>query len=112
MKVEQYKALNQFHIYSDIMYEQENGEQVDILQSYDSSVVKIITTDYDNSYGACTDRTITLGRDWDYSKTTQKYVYMFLEEYGNVYFTPNNTKKTQVQNMIEQHKIIYDKKMI
>lgn len=104
MKVEQYKAINQFHIY-------DTKKAVDYLQSYNSTVVKI-EVKTDETRGQTSHIIITLGRDWDYSKTTQKYVYDFLEEYGNVYFTPNNTKKTQVQNMIEQHKIIYDEEMI
>ena len=106
MKVEQYKHANQFHIYSDATYEQENGEQIDILQSYDSKVVSI-TRDTSNNKPI-----IVIGYHWDYSLTTERHVYDFLEEYGNVYFTPHNTKKTQVKNMIEQHKIIYDEDMI
>lgn len=96
MKVKQYKHINQFHIYG-----LNNGVWCDILQSYNSVVIKIEKQDK-----------ITLGCDWDYSTTTLKHVYDFLEEYGNVYFTKNNTKKRQIENMIEQHKIVYDSEMM
>lgn len=46
---------------------------VKFLQSYDSIVVK-----------RDTDGTVTLGADWDYSKTTLKYVKVFLGIYDSV----------------------------
>lgn len=100
MKVEQFKHANQFHIWSE-----NDNIQEDELQSYNSLVVSITTIKENGK------KIITLGCDWDYSKTTSAHVYDFLEEYGNVYFTRNNTKKQQVYNMIEQNKIQYDENM-
>ena len=62
VKVEQYYNKNQFIIYC-------KGEIY--LQSYESTVAVIKT-----------DHTLTLGRDWDYSNTTRKHLYLFIKEYG------------------------------
>lgn len=108
MKVEQFHNKNQFHLYSNMMYEQENGRQIDILQSYDSTVVEInilIHNGHINEYY------ITLGCDWDYSTTTSKHVYMFLEEYGNVSFYGVKNKRDYVRKLIESGKIAYNENM-
>ena len=94
MKVEQFYRANQFRIY---------GNGINELQSYDSLVVKI-EGDYYN-------RQITLGRDWDYSTTTSKHVYLFLEEYTNINFYGVKNKKKFVQDLINEGKIIYDSEM-
>lgn len=91
MKVEQFYAKNQFHLY---------GEGKNELQSYDSLVVKI-----ENRI------VITLGRDWDYSTTTSKYVYMFLEEYADINFYGIKNKRDYVRKMIEKGEINYDENM-
>lgn len=44
-----------------------------ILQSYDS-IVAIVDRDAEGS------DLLTLGRDWDYSRTTMKYVHQFLQQ--------------------------------
>lgn len=91
MKVEQYIALNQFHLY---------GEGNHCLQSYDSLVVKIQGNE------------VTLGRDWDYSKTTSKYVYQFLDDYSDIriYDIPN--KRDYIRKLIEEGTIKYDENMV
>ena len=61
LSVENYRVKNQFLI---------RLEGKLILQSY-SSIVAVV--DKDNK--------IILGRDWDYSTTTSKYVYMFLNTF-------------------------------
>lgn len=94
MKVEQFYNKNQFRLY---------GEGQNLLQSYNSLVVKI-EGDYYN-------RQITLGRDWDYSQTTSKHVYMFLEEYTNISFYGITNKRKYVQDLIDEGKIIYDNSM-
>lgn len=94
-KVEQFMVKNQFRIY---------GKGVNCLQSYNSLVVKIETQDYNNYK-------ITLGRDWDYSTTTSKYVYMFLEEYSNIRFYGVNDKRNYIRKLIEQGIIQYDNDM-
>ena len=91
MKVEQFYSKNQFRLY---------GEGKEILQSYNSKVVEINYTG-----------TIILGRDWDYSTTTSKYVYMFLEEYGNINFDKVNNKRNYIKSLISQNKIAFDKEM-
>lgn len=91
MKVEQFINKNQFHLY---------GAGIDILQSYNSTVVSI------NNNG-----TITLGFDWDYSTTTSKHVYMFLEEYGNINFYGIRNKRAYVNKLIQDGAIIYDENM-
>ena len=90
MKVEQFYALNQFHLY---------GEGKQCLQSYNSLVVKI------ENY------TITLGRDWDYSTTTSKYVYMFLEEYTDLPISSEKNKRNYIRKLIENGTIMYDENM-
>lgn len=87
MKVEQFKNKNQFHLY---------GEGKNILQSYNSTVVVV------DSKG------ITLGEDWDYSTTTSKHVYLFLEEYGNINFYGITNKRNYIRKLIENGAINYD----
>ena len=61
MKVEQFRNKNQFVIYGD------NNEIT--FQSYDSTIAIIEQGN------------LTLGCDWDYSNTTLRHLYAFLEEY-------------------------------
>lgn len=90
-KVEQYVHANQFRIYGD-------GENC--LQSYNSLVVKLDLND-----------NIILGRDWDYSTTTSKHVYMFLEEYTRLNFYNVTNKRKYVNNLIKSGKIQYNENM-
>ena len=92
MKVEQLIHANQFHLY---------GEGKDILQSYNSKVVEI---DHRKN-------TITLGYDWDYSTTTSKHVYEFLEEYANIKFYGVSNKRKYVNDLIKKGIIKYDEEM-
>lgn len=102
MKVEQFLNRNQFHLYGEI-----NGEIHHILQSYDSKVVEIVNK---NGY-----QLVTLGRDWDYSTTTSKHVYAFLEEYLSCEFNFNinsvKNKRKYVQDLIDDHTFGYNKEM-
>ena len=82
MKVNQYVHANQFEL---------RGEGKHCLQSYDSLVVEL-------SNGK-----IILGRDWDYSTTTSKHVYMFLEDYTDVKL-PNKYINWQYRCCIELYK--------
>lgn len=92
MKVEQFYNKNQFHLY---------GGGKDILQSYDSTVVIIdIRT-----------KEITLGKDWDYSTTTSKHVYLFLEEYANIHFYGVTNKRNYIRKLIENGAIKYDSEL-
>ena len=80
-KVEQYLHANQFRLYG-------NGENC--LQSYDSLVVKI------------QNNIITLGRDWDYSTTTSKHVYCFLEDYTKISFYRLNNKRKYINDLLKK----------
>ena len=90
IKVEQFVNKNQFRLY---------GEGKNCLQSYNSLVVEV------NYVGTMT---ITLGRDWDYSNTTSKHVYLFLEEYGNINFYGIRNKRDYVRKLIENGTIKHD----
>ena len=95
MKVEQFKNKNQFRIYG-------NGENN--LQSYDSLVCTI------TNYQGCK-QCVILGRDWDYSNTTRKHVYLFLEEYADVRLNNVPNKRKFIQELINQNIIKYDENM-
>lgn len=100
MKVEQFYNKNQFRLY---------GEGKNILQSYDSTVVVIEEKDPGTLR-------VTLGRDWDYSTTTRKHVYLFLEEYvpyNIVDFEKcKGNKRAYIQSLIDSNMIGYDKNLV
>ena len=91
MKVEQFEHANQFRIY---------GKGENCLQSYHSLVVKI---DKDDN--------IILGKDWDYSTTTSKHVYMFLEQYTRLNFYGVKNKRKYINDLIKNGTIKYDNEM-
>lgn len=99
MKVEQFINKNQFHLYNC------NGEKydTDILQSYNSQVVLIKEKAYE--------KVITLGLKWDYSTTTSKHVYAFLEKYGNINFYGITNKRAYINKLINDGVIKYDENM-
>lgn len=88
MKVEQFLNRNQFHLY---------GDNKDILQSYDSKVVEIT-----NNRGCV--QCIILGRDWDYSTTTSKHVYAFLDVYSNVRICGVTNKRKYINELLRDYK--------
>lgn len=90
MYVAQYVHANQFELI---------GEGERCLQSYASLVVKL-------SKGK-----IILGRDWDYSTTTSKHVYMFLEDYTDINFYGITNKRKYVNELIKSGKIEYNENM-
>lgn len=100
MKVEQFINKNQFH-----MYQYNDSIHEDDLQSYNSLVVSITTINENNK------KIITLGIDWDYSTTTSKHVYAFLEEYGNINFYGITNKRAHVNKLIADGVIEYDENM-
>ena len=93
MKVEQFYNRNQFHIW-------DTTKAVDYLQSYNSLVVKV-EIDTTQEIGQKSRYIITLGRDWDYSTTTSKHVYLFLEEYGGINFDGVKNKRQYVNRLIQ-----------
>ena len=74
-----------------------SGDSKVIFQSYDSTICVI---DY-NKEGA---ERITLGRHWDYSKTTSKYLYQFLREFEGMY----NLNKKAIEIAINNKDIAYN----
>ena len=103
-KVEQFYNKNQFVIKTD---------KGIVFQSY-NSVIAI----YENGV-------LTLGKDWDYSKTTTKHLYLFINDYarridflgvkGFDLASSLNTEKNKrqyIQNCIDNNKIKYDEELI
>lgn len=97
MKVSQLENKNQFIILGD------NGEVE--FQSYNSLIARI------NKKG-----TLELSNHWDYSRTTSKHLYIFLEKYlynlddfiqddiKNILLNGKN-KKRDIQKLIDNNKI-------
>lgn len=97
--VEQFYNKNQFVIFG--------GGQT-IFQSYNSTCAII------EDYG------LTLGKDWDYSNTTMKHLYLFLNEYMYCFNSElreklqealsyrNKNKRASIQKLIDQKIIKYD----
>ena len=94
MKVEQFYNKNQFLIID---------KGVKYFQSYNSMIAKI-----ENG-------TLTLGIDWDYSQTTLKHLYLFINDYLLKYFIDekiekamqSNNKRKALQSLLNNH-IYYD----
>lgn len=102
MKVEQFYNKNQFLI---------RGEGKIVFQSYNSIIAEI---DKDGN--------LKLGKDWDYSNTTAKHLYLFLNDYvcllkeelkQKIYtLWKENNKRKYLQNLIDNNIIDYDKNLI
>lgn len=105
MKIKQFEVENQFVL--------ENDEQL-IFQSYDSIIAVYNKKSHE----------ITLGRDWDYSKTTSKYLYKFLDTYFCYDYklqdeliaiikklTNTKNKKQLIREAIKNNVIKYDGEM-
>lgn len=76
-----------------------------ILQSYNSTIAII---DKESGY-------IKIGKHWDYSVTTLKHVYQFLENYAQKIpeaFYESRTKKRSVEKMIKLGLIEYDENLV
>ena len=97
LKVEQLENKNQFVV--------KDNEKV-YFQSYDSLIA---------IYERATQK-LTLGCDWNYSNTTRKHLYIFIDRfvYGEVYEVVSNeahNKRKAIQKLIDQKVIKYDKNM-
>lgn len=97
MKVQNFYNKNQFII--------TGGDAIVTFQSYNSIIAKI------DKKG-----TLTLGDDWDYSKTTLKHLYLFINDYFNLLgdftqklfgyeFNNSKNKKAYIQKLINDEKI-------
>ena len=102
MKVEQFYNKNQFIIESENLIE---------FQSYKSLVANI-----NKKTGI-----LTLGIDWDYSNTTMRHLYLFIDDYKHylkkdicelfISFYREKNKRKYMQNLIDNKKIKYDENM-
>lgn len=94
MKVYQFYNKNQFIIY---------GDNKIIFQSYDSTIAII------------QNGKLVVGRNWDYSKTTSKHFYLFLQQYYNTRIInealQKSNKRKAIQNLIDNELIIYDENL-
>ena len=97
MKVQNFYNKNQFII--------TGGDAVVTFQSYDSIIAKI------DEKG-----TLILGNAWNYSKTTLKHLYLFINDYFYLLgdfaqklfgyeFNSNKNKKAYIQKLIDNEKI-------
>lgn len=96
MKVEQFYNKNQFIIFG--------GDAIVTFQSYQSTIANFEKNG-----------NLNLFKDWDYSKTTLKHLYLFLEDYKSFAsdFTKNlidkvlksNNKKQAIQKLIDDELI-------
>lgn len=100
MKVQNFYNKNQFIIFG--------GDAIVTLQSYNSIVAEI------NKQG-----TLIFGNDWNYSKTTLKHLYLFINDYFNLLgdftqklfgyeFNNSKNKKAYIQKLIDNGKIIVE----
>lgn len=53
-------------------------------------------------------KTLTLGKNWEYSTTTSKYLYRFIDEYCYKISLPDRGKRATVKKLIETGVILYD----
>ena len=97
MKVQNFYNKNQFII--------TGGDAMVTFQSYDSIIAQI------DKKG-----TLILGNDWNYSKTTLKHLYLFINDYFYLLgdftqklfgykFSSSKNKKAYIQNLIDNEKI-------
>lgn len=97
MKVQNFYNKNQFII--------TGGDAIVTFQSYNSVIAKI------DKKG-----TLILGNNWNYSKTTLKHLYLFINDYFSILgditqklfgyeFNKSNNKKAYIQKLIDNEKI-------
>ena len=93
MRVQNFYNKNQFIIFG--------GDAIVTFQSYNSIIAKI------DKNG-----TLFLGNDWNYSKTTLKHLYLFINDYFSFLedftqklfgyeFNNSKNKKAYIQNLID-----------
>lgn len=97
LKVKNFYNKNQFVI--------EEGKRI-IFQSYES-----IIAIYESR-----SQLLILGRDWDYSRTTTKHLYLFINDYicnKEIEEVNNRTNKREyIQKLIDNGVIKYDKNLV
>lgn len=97
-RVEQFVNKNQF-----ILRGSDENEGT-IFQSYNSIICVV------NNMG------IKFGRNWDYSQTTLKHLYLFLQEYcwRNIWskIEDSKNKRKALQKMIDNGELEYDDNLV
>lgn len=92
MQLKQFHNKNQFIII--------DGQKT-YFQSYESTI-------------ACYDdetKKLTLGKDWNYSNTTRKHLYLFIDYYTNIYLNNQKNKSAYIQSLIDLKVINYDESL-
>ena len=104
MKVSNFYNKNQFVI---------TGQEEIIFQSYDSTIARINLKSGE----------LTLGYYWDYSKTTSKHLYLFINDYmiylnydiqkelKNNSFNDTTNKRKVINKLIDSKIIYYDENL-
>lgn len=96
IKIEQLENKNQFII---------KDNQNNYFQSYDS-LVAIYNREKEK---------LTLGKDWNYSKTTLKHLYIFIDNYCYIKelrgLSYSKNKRKLIQSLIDKKIIKYDLKL-
>lgn len=103
MKLKNIYKVEQFHHANQFILKTMTGDKI-IFQSYDS-IIAVVEDDLDHPYK------LTLGRDWDYSNTTLRHLYLFLEQWGNSEVRQalySSNKKKAIQRLIDKGAITYD----
>ena len=93
------------------VYQLENKNQF-VIMDYESN--KIAFQSYDSVCAEIKDEVLTLGRDWDYSKTTLKHLYIFLDyHYYRLWdkIKDSKNKRALIQKMIDNGEINYNEDM-
>lgn len=94
MKVKQFYNKNQFIF--------DSGDIIEF-QSYDSTIAHY------NKW----DNTFVLGRDWNYSNTTRKHLYLFINEFVDIqelyFLDEQKNKREYIQKLIDKKIIKFDK---
>ncbi len=96
-KVEQLENKNQFLI---------RGKNTLTFQSYDSTIAILTEVSWTIPHS------LTLGRYWDYSNTTRKHLYIFLDRYCNIaevkQALQSTNKRKAIQDLIDKGIINYN----
>ena len=103
MEIKNICKVEQFHHANQFILRTRTSDQI-IFQSYDS-IVAVVEDDLNHPYK------LTLGRDWDYSQTTLRHLYLFLEDWGNYEVREalyHSNKKRAIQRLIDKGAIAYD----
>lgn len=75
------------------------------------STEKIVFQSYDSTIAVVEGQKLTLGKDWNYSATTLKHLYKFMDEYAcsySIMVMSSSNKRREIQRLIDDGIIGYD----